>query len=238
MKRLLSSFYALALVASLLAGTYVNHMIAARMDRLALIETVPHVVPTGNWSGYSLTGKFSEVHGTFTVPTIGRGGGALAEWVGVDGYDNSDLIQAGVSEQNGVDYAWWEILPSVSIPIWWMKVSPGDQITVGVRRYSGAQWIIDILDRATLQFFYQQFRYNGPAASVEWIVEAPTSLFSGQDPVLPYDGVQFSGLTYTGDAVSYHDCWMVQGGAVQSLPSTLPSTRELVAAGFSTEYVG
>lgn len=31
---------------------------------------------------------------------------------------------------------------------------------------------------------------------------------------------------------------MTEGGAVQSLPSTLPSTRGLVARGFSTEYVG
>jgi hypothetical protein len=208
------------------------------MDRLAVIETVPHVVPSSNWSGYVLTGKFTEAHGTFTVPTVETGGGALAEWVGVDGYDNSDLIQAGVSEQGGLDYAWWEILPSVSVPIWRMKVSPGDQITVGARRYSGDEWVIDILDRSTLQFFFQQFKYNGPASSVEWIVEAPTSLFSGQEQVLPYDGVQFSGLTYTGNAVDYHDAWMVQGGSVQSLPSTLPSTRVLVANGFSTEYVG
>jgi hypothetical protein len=50
--------------------------------------------------------------------------------------------------------------------------------------------------------------------------------------------VQFSGLSYTGNAKDYHDLWMIQKGAVQSLPSTLGSTKQLIANGFSTEYAG
>ena len=201
---------------------------------------VPHVVPSSNWSGYVVTGKaLTEVHGTFTVPEIGQGGGALAEWVGVDGFADSDLIQAGASETPYGDYLWWEILPAPSVDIPWMRVSPGDEITVGVRRGTGHKWIVDILDRATLQFFYQDFQYNGPLTSAEWVVEAPTSLYSGQEPALPYQGaVQFSGLTMTGQAHRFADVWLIQGGAVQSVPSTVPSMAALMADGFSTEYVG
>ena len=205
-------------------------------------EALPHVVPTGNWAGYALTGKFSEVHGTFTVPEVDSGGGDLAQWVGVDGFSNTDLIQAGISEANGTDYAWWEILPDVSVPIWWMHVSPGDQVTVGVRRYGGGDnWIIDILDRATEQFYFQDFKYNGPADSVEWVTEAPSDAGGDQLPILPYAGaVEFEGLTYTGKVAQggLHDVWMVGGGSVQDLPSTVPSVAALVADGFATEYVG
>jgi hypothetical protein len=227
-------------VAVLLVGVALSPVIrvAAELAPIVVLpvtETVPHVAPSGNWSGYVLTGKFSEVHGTFTVPAVGKYGG-LAEWVGVDGFNNSDLIQAGISQSFGTNYAWWEILPGFSVPILWMKVSPGDEITVGVRRYE-SKWVVDILDRSTLQFFFQQFKYGGPADSAEWVVEAPTSLGS-QDPVTPYSAVQFSGLTYTGDAVDYHDVWMIQNGAVQSLPNTASSTRELIANGFTVEYAG
>ena len=237
--------HAAAVAATMLLGTSLAGTAAAVRQAPAKFVNVktglPHVTPTGNWAGYALQGKFSEVHGTFTVPEVDSGGGALAQWVGVDGYENEDLIQAGVSEvADGQDYAWWEILPNVSIPIWWMRVSPGDEITVGVRIYDG-RWLIDILDRDTLQFFFQSFKYNGPAASVEWVTEAPSDIIGDQLPILPYAGaVQFSGLTYTGHVArgGFADVWMVADGAVQDIPSTVPSVAALLADGFSTEYVG
>jgi hypothetical protein len=207
-------------------------------------EPLAHVVPTGNWAGYALTGKFSEVHGTFTVPSVGSNSyGALSEWVGVDGYSNSDLIQAGITENDGTDYAWWEILPSVSVPIFWMRVSAGSEITVGIRRFGGPHsWIVDIFDRNTLQFFHQQFVYAGPGDSVEWITEAPSTEFGTQIPILGYgSAITFSELTETGIVSrrdGFHDVWTVQGGSIVDIPSSVPSVNALLSDGFSTEYVG
>jgi len=70
---------------------------------------------SGNWSGYAVeNGVFDGVTATFNVasltidqPSICETGTvgepsqycAMSTWVGIDGYDNSDLIQAGIEEQ-------------------------------------------------------------------------------------------------------------------------------------------
>ena len=54
------------------------------------------------WSGYTYTGgPFKAVSGTFTVPGAGTGASCtanVAEWVGIDGFGNNSLVQAGIGE--------------------------------------------------------------------------------------------------------------------------------------------
>ena len=85
-----------------------------------------------NWSGYDvLDNGITSVHGTFTVPSLQSDetcNTALSQWVGIDGADNSDLIQAGVQESPIDAYGdcsapnyfsvqpWWEILPATMRP--------------------------------------------------------------------------------------------------------------------------
>jgi len=139
---------------------------------------------SSNWSGWALEGgPFTDAEGTFNVPSLYASAGTsdTAEWVGIDGFSNSALIQAGVSEEYDPSvglvriWAWWEELPAPSVPIAGMVVAPGDRVTVQVFEISGSVWGINIIDTTTGQRFgTQQVVYAGPGASAEWIVEAPT----------------------------------------------------------------
>ena len=199
-----------------------------------------------NWSGYAILGRVRSVHGTFTVPSC-QGTGQVSEWVGVDGYNNQDLIQAGVDEIGGLGYcdveAWWEILPAASTPIAWFQVSVGDVVSVGIRRdapasqFEGAQWEVSIFDHTTGRFFTQDFRYNGPATSGEWVVEAPT-IFGNIPDVLPFTPVTWTNLGLDGHAGILSDVWLVQDGMLRALPSSVHSARQLMEGGFTSTYVG
>ena len=151
-------------------GPTVGRGLAARVCRikgawcviLAVVPVMSHTgsmpasaVPvkamaTRNWSGYSLAGSgFTPVTGTFNVPAPFRSASCLEEtsvWVGVDGVDNHDLLQAGIAEAGFAPpnnpgraewpepeaapilcggpvriFAWWEDLPSgpvrVNLPV-------------------------------------------------------------------------------------------------------------------------
>jgi hypothetical protein len=78
---------------------------------------------------------------------------ALAEWVGIDGVDDSSLIQAGINEH--VDPSnpslfylqpWCEILPAVQTPITSVALAPGDEVTVTIGQISGSDWGITLTD--------------------------------------------------------------------------------------------
>ena len=157
-----------------------------------------------NWSGYVMTGSqaYSHVQGTFTVPSLASEScnSFMAEWVGIDGYSNQDLIQAGVNEsatnpatgtcdapRRFYTSVWWEILPNyeyeVPIPTWangsFATVSAGNQVTVTIGQVGGNYcpsetsqcWRIDVIDDTTGGTFVTYQPYSGPGASAEWIVE-------------------------------------------------------------------
>ena len=224
-------------VALLLVGTAQSAK-AAPFARADVAEPTAHVLASTNWSGYAVTGKFTGIKGTFTVPQTSKTDyGVVAEWVGIDGFANKDLIQCGVTETGGITQAWWEILPGFSVPITWMKISAGDQVEVSVRWEGTDQWSVVILDKATLQTFHQVFTYNGPARSAEWVVEAPSSI-AGIDQMAKYGETSWSALTFLGNAHNMWSMWLVQGAKVVSIPSAVPNLTSLVANGFSVEYVG
>ena len=146
----------------------------------ALLALLPVVAPTApasasavpmkmvrssNWSGYALIGNaFIGVTGTFNVPVPLKSPDCLEEtsvWVGVDGADNSDLLQAGVDESTFVlssstsrpwwqptslcpgrvqVYAWWEDVPSADVRVK-LPVKVGDDVTVSIFKMSpGWAW--------------------------------------------------------------------------------------------------
>ncbi len=147
-----------------------------------------------NWSGYveTTSSAFTSASGTMTVPTLDPGdatGSALAEWVGIDGDTNSDLIQAGVgADPSDGTYAWWEVLPAAETPIP-EPVGPGDQVSVSISEVtpatscssnssddpvsSGVDWNITITDPTRGWSYPVTVCYNGPGSSAEWIAEAP-----------------------------------------------------------------
>ncbi|HVC71599.1 MAG TPA: G1 family glutamic endopeptidase [Acidimicrobiales bacterium] len=135
-----------------------------------------------NWSGYAVTGTgFTSVTGQWTVPTViapkrKRVSRFSSTWVGIDGFNNTSLIQAGTEQDwlGGVAQyqAWWEILPDPETAIT-MTVHPGDVMAVSITQ-GFPDWTITVSDQTTGKTFTTTPTYSGSLTSAEWIQEAPT----------------------------------------------------------------
>jgi hypothetical protein len=209
---------------------------------LTVSASASQTLQSPNWSGYAETGgPFTEVTGTFTVPDLGSyiSGSTAAEWVGIDGFSNTSLIQAGIEEvpvtpTYYVVEPWWEILPAPSTPITSVSVAPGDQVTVTIASSGGSGWSITVTDDSNGGSFTTEQSYGGPAASAEWIVEAATALDGTQTALAPFSpDVVFSQLSVTGREAAVSRILMVQNGQQVSTPSALSSTGFDVGYGSS-----
>ncbi len=148
-------------------------------------EDAPKLANAGwnssNWSGYALSGSgFNSVTGSWTVQAVAASSRSTysSQWIGIDGFNNSNLIQTGTESDyvNGAARygAWWEILPAAETVISGLPVHPGDHMSASVSNSSGTAWTIRISDDTTGQSFSTTQTYTGPRTSAEWIEEAPT----------------------------------------------------------------
>ena len=180
-----------------------NHLAGSATRARGSSPSAPSSSPcwaSTNWSGYVVseatpsglpclpgTGvAYSAVSGTWTVPAVtgSRGSSTYsAAWTGIDGFTNSNLIQAGTEQDyySGKAHygAWWEILPAAETPITSITVEPGDSITVSIAKVSGTQWSIALTDNGQAGHpaqptFTTTQTYSGTGASAEWILEAPS----------------------------------------------------------------
>jgi hypothetical protein len=148
-----------------------------------------------NWSGYAETGTFTGVSGTWTVPAVSATPSSTysSAWIGVDGFNDDNLIQTGTEEDyyNGAAHydAWWEILPAAETEISTSAypVKPGDRLsasiyettqTTGGGRFFHRQaaehvWDIKIADTTKGWSFSTTQGYSGAGSSAEWVMEAP-----------------------------------------------------------------
>lgn len=215
---------------------------------------------SSNWSGYALstttpTGlscvpasgqTYTSVSGTWTVPTV-QGSGTTntysAVWTGIDGFTNSNLIQAGTAQDftggSPHYYAWWEILPAAETVIPSITVQPGDSITVSIaKQQPSGPWTITVTDGA--QTFTTTQSYSGPGTSAEWIVEAPA--IGSITTLANYGSTIFDlGTANTGSPALAAGSGgeMVQGHGhsqqVVSIPSG-PDTGQPIGDGFAVAY--
>jgi Peptidase A4 family/Putative Ig domain len=200
---------------------------------------------SSNWSGYTeLDGTFSQVMGTFSVPSLPAGtphADQMSVWVGIDGGngDNS-LIQAGFNEtpdsaspSGFVIQPWWEILPASETYINNVDIAAGDTVTVAIEQISGAQWGITLTDDTNGESFSTDQTYTGPTSTAEWIVEALT-VNGGVSTLAPYSpAVRFSDLGFVGSDTTLQEVVMVQTGVQVSTPSALTPNGFNVAYGNS-----
>jgi Peptidase A4 family len=153
---------------------------------------------SSNWSGYAETGTYTGVTGTWTVPSVAATSSSTysATWIGVDGFNDDDLIQTGTEQDyygGAAHYdAWWEILPAAETEISPTSdpVSPGDRMSGAIyetssttttttsygffrRTTSEHVWAITISDTTKGWSFTTDQGYSGPGSSAEWVVEAP-----------------------------------------------------------------
>lgn len=127
----------------------------------------------------------------------------LSTWVGMDGFDNTDVLQAGVNQTfNGpteIANLWYEWFPDNSVDITNMPVGPGDILTCIVTATGrGSATVLFSVNGVTGARV--GFTIPGGAeffgSSAEFIAERPT--LGGSMVSLPgYSGVTFSQVTAT-----------------------------------------
>lgn len=188
----------MAAVAFLIVGAfafyYNNFVIPTGPSQPSLPSSNPNQLQTPvdqadlNWAGYSVAYNFSDpkplvtgVSGSWVVPQvkISQNDTFSAIWVGIGGVFGHTLIQTGTEQDciGGILYysAWYELLPSDSVTITTMEISPGDIMTASVTLTDSVEnmWLISISDLSTGQSFSQDFFYDSSRLSAEWIVERP-----------------------------------------------------------------
>jgi hypothetical protein len=239
-------------------GTYTFTVTATGADQGSANITYLIMVGTStyNWSGYvdATTGAYTSASGTFTVPTLNSGDlsdSALAEWVGVDGWNDADLIQAGVEEQPGsAPYAWWEILPAAETEISGLAIAAGNTVTVNLVQaqpvvncsvvdgegdtVTGSEWNIRLTNDTTAQSFSTQQCFGGAGSSAEWIAEAPEEQITQHrqpvDEIVPLAGfnpdITFTNLetSTASSALDYTTIWQETDTPIACNNGTEPCT--------------
>jgi len=178
-------------------------------------------VQSSNWCGAAVTGSgFSSVVGTWTVPTLSLRSGqsansdpALAQWVGVDGFSNSALIQGGTLSQlvggRQQNFAWTEMLPAALREVS-LTVDTGDSISTNVTMTSATSGTVSIINnsRGTSIVGTVSGGTRLSGTSAEWILEA----FESGSSLIAF--AAFPASTFTGSAVH-------SGGSVTPSGATL-----------------
>jgi Peptidase A4 family len=141
-------------------------------------------VGSSNWSGYAQhttkKGTFTAVQDTWVVPTIksGKSGTQYAsDWVGIGGYSEGTLVQAGTTEINSNGTArysaWTEILPAASVTISGLAIHSGDKIKTVVEETSANVWSMTVSDLTTAKSGGKTVNYKSSGESAEAIHERP-----------------------------------------------------------------
>jgi hypothetical protein len=137
-----------------------------------------------NWAGFAqhtkTKGFFSAVEDTWRVPTVRTripGKQYASDWVGIGGYSNGSLVQAGTSEWNGggtAKYnAWTEVLPQSEVVLTRLRIHPGDVIRTTVVESSTDEWILTVDDVTTHKSESRSVHYRSDGLSAEAIHERP-----------------------------------------------------------------
>jgi hypothetical protein len=165
---------------------------------------------SSNWSGYIVASdlnnpqpKVTSINASWTVPTVNgpTAGSYSATWIGVGGQFDDTLIQIGTEQnyiQGGQYSAWYELLPSNSVTIDSLTVSPGDSIIASISLLDSAanMWSTEIHDVTSNQSFHNSFTYVSSMLSAEWIVEAPI-VNNRARTLANFGAVTFTGCTAT-----------------------------------------
>jgi Peptidase A4 family len=234
-------------------------------------SVTPVLAYSPNWSGYEAIGTgFTFVSGIFIVPTLDNDETCQtfeSQWVGIDGDDtigDSNLVQAGVTEDPydnfgdceapGTFYlrAWWEVLPEYQTEQDFsdITVHAGDRVAVSISRLGTANtWNIEIEDFTDSEVVGQEVYYTGPGDTADWITESASDAQecsgavdgmtnecpeTGYSPAVSYSALGYNAQSVTGLRADI----MAQNGYAVSTPSLVPNLAALMHNGFTTSYTG
>jgi hypothetical protein len=151
--------------------------------------TATAVTKTVNWAGYAVSSDLQNpqpivlgITASWNVPAVAASANDTfsAVWIGIGGQFGQTLIQCGTKQDfiNGkMQYAaWYELLPSTSVTIRMINVSPGDLMQASIQLSDATlnQWVLNLTDRTNGQSFQRIFTYASSQLWAEWIVERPT----------------------------------------------------------------
>ena len=169
-------------------------------------------IVTGYWSGFAVAStQYSSVSAVFQVPTLSHDNQTtenewIAQWVGIGGYGDGTLIQAGVFGQvattgQAAYYAWYELIPAGSISVGG-AVKPGDIISASIDCIANCvpsatqTWRMTMTDETAGWSWTQSVQYQSSMASAEWILEAPW--LNGELPLADFAQATFDTIEANG----------------------------------------
>lgn len=164
-----------------------------------------------NWSGYAaLSGNFTSVSGSWTVPSVTGNGSTTSgdsAWIGIGGVSASDLIQTGTMNMVAPDgtvttSAFYELLPDAAMEITGFTVEAGDSISASITQQTSGTWNITITDQTSGQTYNTLVDYTSSFSSAEWIEEDPSYVDGSLVPFDNFSHVIFGGGTTTQNGAS------------------------------------
>jgi hypothetical protein len=185
-----------------------------------------------NWSGvvdfggattYEQTTSFHFVNADYVVPVATQPYGVCtgswvysSTWVGIDGWNSNDVLQAGTSSNaycgasgTATEYfAWYEWFPNYAVRISNFPIAPGDDLYIEVWNTTATQGYAYITNYSTNKSVTLGF--TAPAGtklvgnSAEWVIERP-GINGSQSNLANYVSDYFSNcLASTWSHVSYN----------------------------------
>ena len=244
----------------------------ARLAPIGVTSTDGNVseLQSFNWSGYADAttdqpvttcgqgdgcGSVSSVTGTWTIPAVScpappyrNEDQYVAQWVGIDGFNDQTVEQAGSAsycyEGTAAYYNWFELYPAATVVLGPTSCinnnvgcpQPGDRITVTITVQPGSSgndnYEISLVDRnspansgTTTQSCATNVCFDN---SAEWIVERPA-----YEPVP--GAVLIVPLSYFGQT-SFSDGSVVAGGRQSSIGGYQPGVYDLNMIDASETY--
>jgi Peptidase A4 family len=152
------------------------------------------------------------------IPNEPQGGQTAGFWVGIDGFGNNQVLQAGtaatVTGNNVVNWVWTEWFPLPPVQVTNFSIKPGDYITVLVCAPQPNHGFCAMLNKTTNQAtsigITAPNNVTSIGASAEWIVE-------GISPVLPvFSTVVFQNCS----AGTQHHSFNAEGGIITEITGT------------------
>ncbi len=146
----------------------------------------PTALYSSNWSGYAQgktsgarSGVFTAVRGYWTITKVTSAGGNpsySSDWVGVDGFSNSKLVQDGTEADwagGKAHYdAWTETLPAAEV-VAPLTVTAGNKMEGIVQETARNKWAMTVKNLTTGKSYTKTVSYSTPEASAEVIHERP-----------------------------------------------------------------
>jgi hypothetical protein len=153
------------------------------------VSTIPGKVTSSSWGGYAdISEAFNQVAGKWTQPalTCGSPTTVATTWVGLDGYSDNTVEQAGTLAEcvggTAYYYAWWQIYPSGGLQLEGIPVAPGDLITGSVNHPTKNAYTLAVTDSTQQDSFTANGSCSGCAdSSAEWIAGAE----AGSSTIIP-----------------------------------------------------